>query len=86
LRDLPVRFHLAEGATYLFIDFAPALHGRSLEAFLETAIDRGVLLAPGRAFGSAYETWARLCYSAVPPDRLAAGLERLRAALIDFAP
>ncbi|MGZ3421259.1 MAG: pyridoxal phosphate-dependent aminotransferase [Polyangiales bacterium] len=86
LRDLPVRFHLAEGATYLFIDFAPALHGRSLEAFLETAIDRGVLLAPGRAFGSAYETWARLCYSAVPPDRLAAGLERLRAALVDFAP
>lgn len=85
LQDLPIRFHVAEGATYLFVDFAEALRGRSLEAFLETAIDRGVLLAPGRAFGSAYESWARLCYSAVPPDRLAIGLERLRAALLEFA-
>lgn len=84
LQNLPIRFARAEGATYLFVDFAEVLRGRSLEAFLETAIDRGVLLAPGRSFGSAYATWARLCYSAVPPDRLELGLSRLRQAIETF--
>ncbi len=81
LRDLPVDFALAEGGTYLFVDFARTLEGRPLRTLLEAAIDRGVLLAPGEAFGAAYATCARLCYSAVTPDRLELGLRRLGEAI-----
>lgn len=81
LAGLPVDFSVAEGGTYLFLDFSRVLQGRPLEQLLERAIERGVLLAPGRAFGLAYASWARLCYSAVPPERLEVGLERLRAAV-----
>lgn len=81
LAGLPIDFSIAEGGTYLFLDFHRALRGRPLEDLLERAIDRGVLLAPGKAFGHAYTEWARLCYSAVPPDRLQVGLSRLRQAI-----
>lgn len=81
LAGLPVDFHVAEGGTYLFIDFRRALAGRPLRVLLEAAIDRGVLLAPGEAFGAAYTTYARLCYSAVPKERLQVGLARLREAI-----
>lgn len=84
-----VRAHLAEGATYLFLDFAPAFTAmapdrageRPLLALLERAVDRGVLLAPGDAFGASYDACARLCYTAVPIDKVVAGVERLLDAL-----
>ena len=84
-----VKVHRAEGATYLFVDFAPAFAEmgperagpRPLFALLERAVDRGVLLAPGDAFGAGYETCARLCTTAVPADRVVLGIERLLEAL-----
>lgn len=79
-----VRFHLAEGGTYLFLDFAGVLGARPLRALLEAAVDRGVLLAPGGAFGEAYATHARLCFTSVPGDRLRVGIERLLAAVDDL--
>ena len=81
LDGAPVKFHVAEGATYLFIDFAPALAGRPLSVALERAIDRGVLLAPGDAFGRAHATQARLCYTSAPLPRVLDGVARLRDAL-----
>lgn len=70
-----IRYHLAEGATYLFVDFgAPVL------PVLERAVDRGVLLAPGDAFG-AYPTHARLCFTAARVETVVRGIERLREAL-----
>ncbi|HEY8075086.1 MAG TPA: pyridoxal phosphate-dependent aminotransferase [Labilithrix sp.] len=77
-----VRFHLAEGATYLFLDFAPVLGDEKLLALLERAVDRGVLLAPGDAFGAAWQTCARLCYTAVPIARVREGCARLRDAIV----
>jgi aspartate/methionine/tyrosine aminotransferase len=71
------------GGSYLFVDFAPVLAGRPLRELLERAIDRGVLLAPGDGFGEGYATWARLCFTSVPPERLRIGLERLRAAITE---
>lgn len=70
-----IRFHLAEGATYLFVDF-----GQPVLPVLERAVERGVLLAPGDAFGS-YPTHARLCFTAAPADVVVRGIERLREAL-----
>jgi aspartate/methionine/tyrosine aminotransferase len=73
-----------EGGSYVFIDFAPVLRGRALAQLLERGIDRGVLLAPGDGFGDTFGSWARLCFTSVPQDRLAAGIERLRRAIEDF--
>ncbi len=91
LRGAPVRFSLAEGATYLFLDLGPALD--ALEAregkrpaasrVLEAAVDRGVLLAPGDAFGD-YPEHARLCYTAVPEAELRIGVGRLVDALAEL--
>jgi aspartate/methionine/tyrosine aminotransferase len=95
LAGAPIRFHLAEGATYLFLDFAPAIalapppvagsgEKRPLYAILERAVDRGVLLAPGDAFGADYSTFARLCFTAAPLDDVLGGVERLRDALMAY--
>lgn len=86
LAGAPVDFHVAEGATYLFLDFAPAIAQRESErplyGILERAVDRGVLLAPGDAFGSAYaRSFARLCFTAAPPATVVRGIERLRDAI-----
>ena len=73
-----------DGGSYVFIDFAPVLRGRSLAQLLERGIDRGVLLAPGDGFGDTFGSWARLCFTSVPRDRLAQGVERLRRAIEDL--
>jgi aspartate/methionine/tyrosine aminotransferase len=75
-----------DGGSYVFIDFARVLDRRSLVTLLGRAIERGVLLAPGPGFGEAFGTWARLCFTSVPVDRLLAGVSRLRAAIEDVAP
>ncbi|MBX3230823.1 MAG: pyridoxal phosphate-dependent aminotransferase [Labilithrix sp.] len=75
LAETPLRFHVPEGATYFFLDFGtPAL------PVLERAATRGVLLAPGHAFGS-YERFARLCFTAAPRAKVLDGIARLAAAL-----
>ena len=65
-----------EGSTFLFLDVAAHLDGRGLEGFLERAVDRGLLLAPGPSFGP-YPTHLRLCYTAVAPEITARGVEVL---------
>jgi aspartate/methionine/tyrosine aminotransferase len=88
LAGAPIDFHVAEGSTYLFLDFARAIaqagtnEPRPLYAILERAVDRGVLLAPGDAFGGAYaHSFARLCYTSVPVARVVDGIERLSDAV-----
>jgi aspartate/methionine/tyrosine aminotransferase len=71
----------AEGGAYLFLDFAEVLGERPLSVALERAIDHGVLLAPGDAFGRGYERCARLCFTSVPRPALLDGIARLRAAV-----
>lgn len=80
--------HLAP--PYLFLDFAPAFEARRsdraepLYEILERAVDRGVLLAPGEAFGAAYKTFARLCSTSVPVDCVVDGVERLCEAALAY--
>jgi DNA-binding transcriptional MocR family regulator len=67
---------MPEGATYFFLDFgAPAL------PILERAVERGVLLAPGHAFGADYTNFARLCFTSVAPAKVLEGIARLAAAI-----
>jgi aspartate/methionine/tyrosine aminotransferase len=78
LRGTPVKFSVAEGGSYLFLDFEQVLGDRPLSLLLERAIDRGVLLAPGEAFGRNYAKCARLCFTAVPLPRLLEGIAKVR--------
>jgi aspartate/methionine/tyrosine aminotransferase len=84
LRDSSVKFSLAEGGVYLFLDFARVLGDRPLKDLLEVAIDKGVLLAPGESFGAAHATCARLCYTSVPVPRMLEGVARLLDAVETF--
>ena len=73
----------------MFLDFTPAFASmdpvragaRPLLSLLERAVDRGVLLTPGDAFGAGYESCARLCTTAAPADQVVVGIERLLDAL-----
>lgn len=56
-----------QGGAYLFIPCAgKEASWRTLRAWL----DCGVSSAPGEAFGSLHTNYLRLCFTAVPPDRL----------------
>ncbi len=81
LEGSPIRFSLAEGGTYLFLDFSEVLGKVPMFELLARAIDHGVLLAPGDAFGRDYEHYARLCFTGVPLPRVLEGIDRLRAAV-----
>jgi aspartate/methionine/tyrosine aminotransferase len=70
-----------EGGSYAFVDFAPVLGGRTPQALLESAVDRGVLVAPGDGFGDAFASSARICFTSVPRPRLVEGIRRLRDAI-----
>lgn len=65
-----------EGSTFLFLDVSEHLDERGLAGFLERAVDRGLLLAPGPSFGP-YPSHVRLCYTAAPPEVTARGVEAL---------
>ena len=76
-----VRAFAPEGGSYVFVDFAAVLGGAPLQQLLERAIDHGVLLLPGDGCGADFATWARLCFTAVPKERLVEGIARLHAAV-----
>jgi aspartate/methionine/tyrosine aminotransferase len=72
--------HVPEGGSYVFLDLR-AFERPGRPPILETLAAGGVLLAPGDAFGPSYAGWARLCYTAVPRERLIAGLAAFEAIL-----
>jgi len=71
-----------DGATYLFVDLRSYLAAdQSIWAVVEKLLDAGVSISPGEQFGVGYERHARLCFTAVPPDRLLLGLQRIASIL-----
>jgi N-succinyldiaminopimelate aminotransferase len=73
-----------EGGTFLFVDMRPWLKpGEALLGFLSRCLDAGVLLTPGHASGKDYGTFARICFTSVPPGDLDLALDRLRGVLDD---
>jgi aspartate/methionine/tyrosine aminotransferase len=74
---LPAAF-VPDGGTYFFLD----LRDRGeLWPFVEQLLDDGVSISPGEQFGAAFAGHARICFAAVPLERLAIGLDRLARAL-----
>jgi aspartate/methionine/tyrosine aminotransferase len=72
-------FVSGEGGTYHFVDCASLLGGGNLTALLTRALDAGVLLAPGDAFGASYDQWARICFSSAPIADVLDGIARFTA-------
>ncbi len=66
-----------QGSTFLFVDAGPRLDQRGMRGFLEDCAQDGVLVAPGSASGADYESWIRLCYTSLPPERMAEAARRL---------
>lgn len=75
-----IRAVSGEGATYFFVDATDALRGRPLGVLLERALAEGVLITPGEASGAEYTAWARICFTACPPESLKEGIRSLARA------
>ncbi|MEY4581182.1 MAG: hypothetical protein RL701_5885 [Pseudomonadota bacterium] len=70
------------GGTFLFADMTRFMRrGENLTQLLERCVDAGVMLTPGTACGTAFATWARLCFTSVSEPELHDALKRLRNAL-----
>jgi len=80
---LTVPHHVPDGATYLFADMSAAIlpSEPSVWPLVEELLDAGVSVSPGEQFGAAWSCHVRLCFTAVPPVRLAEGMRRLAAVL-----
>ncbi|MGE0713285.1 MAG: pyridoxal phosphate-dependent aminotransferase [Planctomycetota bacterium] len=67
-----------EGGAFVFLDLREVTpDGEALAALLLRCLDAGVSLAPGAPFGDDFGRFARLCFTAVPPERLEVGLARV---------
>jgi aspartate/methionine/tyrosine aminotransferase len=75
---------LPDAGVYFFLDLSPVTKGRPLADFLRHAIDHGVLLAPGEAFGRDFSSYARLCFTSVPHEATLAGIDALARAVETF--
>ena len=71
-----------QGGTFLFFELARFTRpGETPTQVLERCVDAGVMLTPGTACGSAFDGWARLCFTSVPEADLQDALTRLHGAL-----
>lgn len=68
-----------EGSTFLFLDVRDRLDERGMTGFLEDVFEDGVVLSPGASSGRDYEGFARLCFTAMPPDEVAKAVRLLAA-------
>lgn len=73
-----------QGSTFLFLDVSEAVReggpyddeNGGVTRLLEACVDRGLLLAPGSAFGP-YPQHLRLCFTAAPPEQVLRGVDLL---------
>jgi len=71
-----------ESGTFMLFDTRPFLRSdETPDQLLARCARAGVVLTPGSATGSAYAHYARLCFTAIPPDALTRALRILRATL-----
>lgn len=78
---LQAKFAPAQGGAYVFVDLREPLQGRRCVDYVSELLREGVCVAPGEAFGKDFEGWARVCYTAVPPEQLEVGIDRLNRSL-----
>jgi aspartate/methionine/tyrosine aminotransferase len=79
-----VDFAAPAGGAYVFANLHELLGDRDPYELLDACLDHGVVFAPGIGFGAAYGRWARFCYTAMDPEHLGRGAERLAEILTRF--
>ncbi|MBS1261541.1 MAG: Arginine--pyruvate transaminase AruH [Calditrichaeota bacterium] len=67
----------ADGSFYLFIDLRETWAGLDDNERLKRMFEAGVVLAPGEPFGAACDGFARFCYTAEPPEKIAEAARRV---------
>ncbi len=67
-----------QSGTFAFFDTRPFLRtGEDAGDLLLRCARRGVVMTRGDACGADHAAWARLCFTAVPPDQLNAAMDIL---------
>jgi aspartate/methionine/tyrosine aminotransferase len=59
-----------DGGFFLMLDLRDRWKDKTERERLAIMLKAGVILSPGSAFGRAYDGWARLCFTAEPPERV----------------
>ncbi len=67
------------GGFYLFLDLS-TLGPAGLRPFYEELLENGISLAPGQAFGTGMESYARLCFTAVERELLRKSIQIINEA------
>jgi aspartate/methionine/tyrosine aminotransferase len=62
-----------QGGSFIFLPIG----ARNVDDFLAACLAEGVALAPGSASGEAYTDWVRLCFTTLPPERVAEAVRRV---------
>lgn len=78
--SLQAKFFHPKAGAYVFLDLTKEARG-DIWRVIDAALDAGVSLAPGGAFGPSYASWARLCFTAAPLEDVIWGVERLNETL-----
>jgi N-succinyldiaminopimelate aminotransferase len=71
-----LRIDRPEGGHFLFFDGGRVLRRIGMQAFLESAVKKGLLVAPGTMCGP-YPNHLRVCFTCLPPDAVLRGIEIL---------
>jgi aspartate/methionine/tyrosine aminotransferase len=73
----------AEAGAFIMLDLRPyGVTGKAkMDMFLDALLDQHVSLCPGSVFGRDFESFARLCFTAVPPRQLREGIARINQVL-----
>ena len=70
--ELKLPFHKPQGGAFVFLDLRH--HSKSMDDLLWELLEEHIALAPGAVFGQGFESFARLCYTTIPPEALATAL------------
>lgn len=81
LEALGLEVHRPAGGAYVFVDLHETLERVAMKTLLERCVDAGVLIAPGAAFGAAFASCVRICFTGAPLPVVAEGLTRLGGVL-----
>ena len=64
--------------TFIFMDISQYISSRTFDDFMEACIAEKLLLAPGSAFGTGYENYIRICFTAADEQTVIDGAGILR--------
>lgn len=80
-RTLDAQFAPAQGGGYVFADLGADLGAKPAMEYLLELLREGVCLSPGDAFGAAFGTHVRICFTSVPQETLEVAIAKMNRSL-----